>query len=188
MAKLKNHIDGKGIVFSVTTGTGKDEVTTKYGLRAPMPNERDDAGRIDAVAKRLERMNNPDMVELAKHPVPEEETIIFQELMDYEEEQMRAETEDEEEEALERQIKAMRASIGGRTAADSPLEEYGRNKRSRYLAKTLLIDKDGKKLDINKEEIIVQDAARDAAVKLWNELNRLPFLSDQFSERISTSS
>jgi len=184
MAKLTNHLKGKGIVFTVTNGEGEDKVTLEYALRAPMPNERDDASRIDAIAKRLERMNNPDMIELAKHHVPEEENLIFQELMDYEETQMRAETDDEEEEALERQIKAMRASIGGRTAADSPLEEYGRNHRSRYLAKILLIDVDGKELDIDQEEIIVQDAARDAAVKLWNELNRLPFLSDQFSERI----
>lgn len=172
-SKVTKVLEGQGYAFEAD-----DKM---YALRAPLSNERDDAARAESITKRLARMNDKDIIALAKLPAPLEEIEFYTELVKYEEKQLRAETDESEQEDLERRINMMYKKVNLRTAAESELNEIGRVKRDRYLARTLLIDEEGKPVDISKGSIELQDNARDAASDLWNDLNNLPFLSEAFS-------
>ena len=71
---LKNHLEGRGMVFEV------DGV--KYILRAPSPDERDEAMRVDSVAKRIAIVKNDEIKELLEYPAPKQEIELYESLID----------------------------------------------------------------------------------------------------------
>ena len=91
---------------------------------------------------------------------------------------MRAESDETELDRLERRVNLMYETVRSRTAADTPLDNIGRAKRNRWLARTLICDGDGNEIDYDELSIKVQDVARDKADELWSDLSELPFLSD----------
>lgn len=170
---LESHVKGRGLLFEVDGES--------YILRPPTPAERDEASRTEMIQRRWLRLNDPLVAELSAQEPPEEEQELYRLLIKFEEKMMRSaeDNDDEDVEELERRINQMYSSTGTRTAADNIIAKHGRQCRNRYIAKACLCDLSLNPIDFNEAEIALQEEATRQADEMWDNIESLPFLSEQ---------
>jgi len=167
MRTIQQHIDAE--TYKLTLG----EET--YEMRPPTPGERDEAELIESRTARFLRMTDKEIQELAKLPPPQEEIDYYNALIDIELARIKASDDDSIDlELIERNMAAMKANVKLRTAASSIITQASMQKRNRFLAKTLLVDRDYSKLPP-----AIQDALTEKAGEIWNDIAELPFLSEK---------
>ena len=166
MLTLQKMIDGTPIDVVVGSKTFK--------LKQPTSAIRDEAAFIEAKTARYLRMTDDEIIRLSELPPPQEEIDFYNTLIDQQLEKLAASDDSNVDmEAIKDNADAMKPNMKLRTAATSIINAYSQNKRNKFLAKQLLIEQDFDKLLPNEQDAIVN-----AAGQMYNDLNTLPFLSE----------
>lgn len=174
---LSDVLLGLGLPFDVDGKT--------FYLRAPSPEEYDDAMSLQA-AVRKRALATPEIAEMRELPASDSAALLVDGAIAQAETELAelADEDDAKRDVLTRRLDGLKQMREGRTLADEIAEERGILARDRWLALRLLSDETGKPLVplsmVRRDSwaqipLRVRDAARPVLWELLGTINDLPF-------------
>jgi len=143
-------------------------------LRQPSYLERDQADFQESLFSRHIEVEDDEVRFLSESPAPKKEIERIKTAIGARETLLQSETDEIRKRVMNDRLNFMYDVIEGRHAAESLLETYSARVKKRWLAKNLVIDKEGSRLDYDKMHPAIQDVIMEAVDTMLEDIDTIP--------------
>lgn len=148
--------------------------TVTVYIRQPLYIERDQADFQESLFSRNIEVENEEIAFLSESPAPKKELERLRTAIKQREALFESETDDVRKRVMNERINFMYQVVDGRDASEALLERFSSRAKMRWYAKTLVVDKDGLRLDYNSMHPAVQDMILTAIESMMEDIDTLP--------------